>query len=91
MSAHAGPHAVLESWLLALDGNRHRQQIEPDLDLIDDEVIDSLEFVNFLLVIEDLRGAPIPADEIRIEAFRSLRSITERFLSPGGRAEGEGR
>jgi acyl carrier protein len=75
--------AVLEGWLLRLERNRGRRAIDPDEDLIDGGVIDSLEFIGFLLVIEDLRGHEIRADEMSLDAFRTLRSIRARFLDGG--------
>lgn len=78
----ASPIAVLERWLLALEGNQGLDRIGPDADLIEEGLIDSMEFVNFLLVIEDLRGGQIPADRIRADAFRTLRTITRSFLEP---------
>jgi len=57
--------------------------IDEDLDLIENRVIDSLGFVNFLYVLEEATGEPISLDEVSPEDFRTLRRIRERFL--GGR------
>jgi acyl carrier protein len=55
--------------------------IDPDLDLIDNRLIDSLSFVNFLYVLEEQSGRQISLDEVSPEDFRTLRRIRERFFS----------
>jgi acyl carrier protein len=70
----------LEQWLLALERNAALPRIDPDADLIDGGIIDSLEFVNLLLFVEELRGRPIASSEIRLEAFRTLRTIAGTYL-----------
>jgi acyl carrier protein len=55
--------------------------IDPDLDLIDNRIIDSLSFVNFLYVLEEQSGQQISLDEVSPEDFRTLRRIRERFFS----------
>ena len=74
------PCEQLERWLLALERNASAGRIDPDADLIDGGIIDSLEFVNLLLFVEELRGRPIGSSEIRLESFRTLRRIAEAYL-----------
>jgi acyl carrier protein len=71
----------LERWLLALERNAALERIDPDADLIDAGLLDSLEFVNLLLFVEELRGRPIRSSEIRLEAFRTLRTIHHTYLA----------
>jgi acyl carrier protein len=54
--------------------------IDEDLDLIDNRVIDSLGFVNFLYVLEEATGRSISMDEVSAEDFRTLRRIRLRFF-----------
>lgn len=64
--------------------------LDEDSDLTDGVVEDSLAFVELLVLVEDLRGAPIPAAEVDLENFRTLRIIAARFFEtvPGA---GDGR
>jgi acyl carrier protein len=55
--------------------------IDEDLDLIDNRVIDSLGFVNFLYVLEEATGRSISMDEVSAEDFRTLRRIRQRFFN----------
>ena len=54
--------------------------IDPDYDLIDNRVLDSLGFVNFLYVLEEQTGREITLDTVSPEDFRTLRRIRERFF-----------
>ncbi|MGW1838142.1 acyl carrier protein [Streptomyces sp. BBFR2] len=54
--------------------------IDPDYDLIDNRVLDSLGFVNFLYVLEEQSGREISLDQVSPEDFRTLRRIRERFF-----------
>lgn len=49
-------------------------------DLLNEGHLDSLQFVNFLLFIESLRGSPIPEHKVVPEAFRTLKDIIGNFL-----------
>ncbi|MFE2979035.1 acyl carrier protein [Streptomyces sp. NPDC059258] len=57
--------------------------IDPDLDLIDNRVIDSLGFISFLYVLEERTGREIPLDSVSPEDFRTLNRIRARFLDGG--------
>lgn len=80
--------AELRSWIVS----RYPDcgDIGPDTDLLEEVLIDSLEFVSFLMFVEDLRGSPIAAEDIDRESFRTLRGIRESFLVVDMQGEVEG-
>ena len=55
-------------------------EIGLDTDLISEGALDSLEMVNFLLYIEEIRGQEIPEALIQPEYFTSLRVIHDTFF-----------
>ncbi|KUL39349.1 hypothetical protein ADL22_15890 [Streptomyces sp. NRRL F-4489] len=57
-------------------------ELPEDLDIVETRTVTSLQFVEFLLYIEELRGSPIPADAMEIDSFRTLRSIADRHFAP---------
>jgi acyl carrier protein len=71
---------VLETWLLSLDRNQELTHIDPDMDIVENGLIDSLEFINFLYTIEEERGAEIPASILQLEKFKTLNSIVTHFF-----------
>ncbi|MFI0450430.1 acyl carrier protein [Actinomadura sp. 6N118] len=54
--------------------------IDPDLDLIESRVLDSLGFVNFLYALEEHTGREISLDQVSPEDFRTVNRIAKRFL-----------
>ena len=46
--------------------------IDPDFDLIENRVLDSLGFVNFLYVLEEQTGREISLDQASPEDFRAV-------------------
>jgi acyl carrier protein len=73
------PLQQVKDWIL----KRHpeREDIPADLDLIDNRLIDSLSFVEFVFLIEQLSGRSIPMDSIDVEDFRYLKVVEERFFT----------
>lgn len=55
--------------------------IDPDFDLIENRVLDSLGFITFLYVLEKQTGKEIPLEQVSPEDFRTLRRIRESFPS----------
>jgi len=56
-------------------------ELTMDDDLIDRRAVDSLAFVEFLYLLEELGGEPIDPEDIDVDDFRTLRAIDKRFLS----------
>jgi acyl carrier protein len=56
------------------------QVIDPDFDLIENRVLDSLSFVDFLYVLEEQTGQEISLDTVSAEDFRTLNRIKARFF-----------
>ena len=51
-----------------------------DLDLIDSRAINSLAFVEFIFLLEELTGEPVDPEEIDLDDFRTLNAIEARFF-----------
>ncbi|WP_433326868.1 acyl carrier protein [Spirillospora sp. CA-294931] len=63
-----------------LSKNPGLTSIDPDLDLIESRVLDSLGFVNFLYALEEHTGREISLDRVSPEDFRTVNRIARRFL-----------
>jgi acyl carrier protein len=55
--------------------------ISPDLDLIENRVLDSLSLVEFLFVLEQETGTSHDPESLQVDDFRTLRNIEKRFLA----------
>ncbi|MET9349092.1 acyl carrier protein [Streptomyces termitum] len=56
--------------------------IAPDEDLIEARLIDSLDFLEFIYLLESVSGRTIDLQEVSIDDFCTLDRIRERFLAP---------
>ncbi|MFG6200613.1 acyl carrier protein [Nonomuraea sp. JJY05] len=52
----------------------------PDADLIETRLLESLAFLEFVGLLEELSGATIDVGSLSIDDFRTLDRIAERFL-----------
>lgn len=57
-------------------------EVGDDADLIESRLIDSLQFLEFIYLLEDISGRTIDLQEVTVDDFRTLARIQERFLSP---------
>lgn len=63
-------------------------EIPHDLDLIENRVLDSLGFVNFLYVLEEQTGQEILMEQVTPEDFRTINAIRRRFFDDPVNAAG---
>jgi acyl carrier protein len=64
-----------------LDAKPDLVDLDLDLDLIENRILDSLAFVNFIIFLESLTGREFQPSEIPASKFRTLRSIRDGLLS----------
>ncbi|MYT68893.1 acyl carrier protein [Streptomyces sp. cg28] len=60
--------------------------LAPDEDLIEARLIDSMDFLEFIDLLESISGETIDLQTSTIDDFRTLDRIRERFLEPSGTA-----
>lgn len=68
----------IEQWLL--NNNPDLSSIPDDLDLIENRLIDSLRFMEFIFFLETLSGHPIDIAKIQIDNFRTIQRILQIYL-----------
>ena len=54
--------------------------IDPDLDLVENRILDSLGFVDFLYVLEEQTGEEILMENVKPSDFRTINAIRRRFF-----------
>lgn len=60
--------------------------VDPEYDLIENRLIDSLGFLEFLALIERLTGHPVDVESTGIDCFRTLSSIERTFFTADRKA-----
>jgi acyl carrier protein len=63
-----------------LERNPKLSDLGNDLDLIDSRAINSLAFVEFIFLLEELTGEQIDPEELNLDDFRTLDAIEARFF-----------
>lgn len=58
-------------------------EVDPDIDLVETRLVDSLSFVEFVFLIQHLSGEQIDLDSIDLADFRTLNRIDKRFFATG--------
>ncbi|MFF5405285.1 MULTISPECIES: acyl carrier protein [Streptomyces] len=68
----------VKDWIL----KRHpeREDIPNDLDLIENRLIDSLSFVEFVFLLEQHSGRAIEMETLEVDSLRTLDAIEAAFF-----------
>jgi len=78
MDSAATAIAAIREWIAVKNPNAG--PVDLDVDLIETRTIDSLQFAEFVFLLEEITGRPIDLADVNLDAFRSLRSISAHFL-----------
>lgn len=70
--------APLREWLL--ETHPHLEQVEDDLDLFASQLIDSINFVEFILILEEIIDREIPVSPDLVQKTSTLNRVAEHFL-----------
>lgn len=68
----------VHDWIL--ERNPDLTDLQPETDIIDSRIVDSLQFVELVLFIEDLRGTALESNDVSLDSFRTLKSIEQTFF-----------
>lgn len=79
---------LLRKWILNVDPEI--TELDDDTDIVDSRIVTSLQFVSFILYIEELRGSSIDPEQLNIDSFRTLRAIRQNYLTPPASAAQSG-
>jgi acyl carrier protein len=70
---------AVKNWILAK--HPERADVAPDEDLIENRLVDSLSFVEFVFLIGECAGQEIDMDAVDLNDLRTLAAIEKRFLA----------
>ncbi|MFE5870751.1 acyl carrier protein [Streptomyces roseifaciens] len=68
----------MRSWIL--ERNPDLTELDQETDIIETRIINSLQFVELVLYVEELRGTMLQSNEVDLDAFRTLKGIEKNFL-----------
>lgn len=68
----------VRSWIL--ERNPELTDLDPETDIIESRIVNSLQFVELVLYIEEVRGEMLQFGEVDLDSFRTLKEIERNFL-----------
>ncbi|MFC0111237.1 phosphopantetheine-binding protein [Kibdelosporangium aridum] len=69
----------VERWILS--AHPEIETLDSDVDLIEQRLIDSLRFVQFIVLLEKLCGSPIDVATLDIDSVRTLSAIQRTYFA----------
>ena len=74
--------AALHEWIVRTTGKIRAEELSGDTPLLERRIVSSLEILDLILFLEQLRGKAIDVSRIAPGSFRDLDTICARFLEP---------
>ncbi len=71
----------IKEWIAAKNPELGRDPHDQE-DLIEGRLIDSLDFLEFVYLLESVSGRPVDLSTLTVDDFRTLERIEQRFLAP---------
>ena len=72
--------AALRTWLFHANADSAALSLEPDTDIIESRILDSLQVVEFILFLEEKTGRAILAEDLNPDTLRTLESIYQCYF-----------
>ncbi|MYW19888.1 acyl carrier protein [Streptomyces sp. SID2955] len=71
----------VRSWILRRNPDLAEGDLDPETDIIESRIVDSLQFVELVLFVEELRGEMMQSTDFDLDSFRTLKDIEKNFLT----------
>lgn len=71
---------MLSNWILDRANVTDREFFDSQTKIIDDGLLTSLDVVELILFIEDLRGEEVDIDALEPESFANIETLVETFF-----------
>jgi acyl carrier protein len=78
-ATHDSKLETIRNWLLEV--NPEAKNIDLDTDLFEGGLLSSIQLVELVLLVEELSGHEVTADDNAADRFRTLRAITSSYLA----------
>ena len=84
MHAEHELRAILRAWILRTNGELGVSELRDDTPILETGIITSLDAMELILLLEDLRGAPIDVQQLDPAALRTIDSMYRAFFAHSG-------
>ena len=85
MKSEPEVRAALRDWVVRTNGQVSPADIRDDTPILERRIVKSLDLMDLILFLEELRGLPIDVEALKPGVFRSIDAIWTNFFA-GARA-----
>ena len=75
---------TLRDWVVRTNGKITAAEVLDDTPILERRIVKSLDIMDLILFLEELRGAPIDVEKLRPGVFRDIDAIWKNFFGPPG-------
>jgi acyl carrier protein len=75
---------ALRAWVVKTNGKVTATDVADDTPILERRIVKSLDIMDLILFLEELRGAPIDVEKLRPGVFRDIDAIWKNFFGPPG-------
>ncbi len=83
MKSEADVKAALRQWVAATNGKIPPDALTDETPIIEQRIISSLQVMDLILFLEQLRGRPIDVERLQVGVFRTIHAIYANFFVEG--------
>jgi len=73
--------AALRDWVVRTNGQVSPADIRDDTPILERRIVKSLDLMDLILFLEELRGLPIDVEALKPGVFRSIDAIWTNFFA----------
>ena len=71
---------ALREWIVRTSGKVGVSDVADDTPILEKRIVKSLDLMDLILFLEELRGAPIDVEKLQPGVFRSIDAIWKNFF-----------
>lgn len=72
--------ATLRDWVVRTNGKVSPSDIQDDTPILERRIVKSLDIMDLILFLEELRGRPIDVEKLKPGVFRDIDAIWRNFF-----------
>ena len=81
MKSEPEVRAALRDWVVRTNGQVSPADIRDDTPILERRIVKSLDLMDLILFLEELRGLPIDVEALKPGVFRSIDAIWTNFFA----------
>ncbi len=84
MKTESEVRTALRAWVVKTNGKVTATDVADDTPILERRIVKSLDIMDLILFLEELRGAPIDVEKLQPGVFRNIDAIWKNFFGPPG-------